>query len=53
VIVWQLCNGENSVGEIISMLKEAYPDQAEQIEGDVVAVVQELAEKEAILVVKR
>ena len=41
-IVWELCTGDNSVGDIIQALQEAYPDQAEQIEGDVVSAIKGL-----------
>jgi len=47
-IVWQLCTGEHSVDEMIEALQEAYPDQADQIEGDVVSVIQELKAKEVL-----
>jgi hypothetical protein len=48
VVVWQLCTGENSVAGIIEALQEAYPEQAEQIHTDVVSVINELQEKQAI-----
>ena len=47
-IVWELCNGENSLVEIINALQDAYPAQAEQIEGDVIAVIKELTESDVI-----
>ena len=34
-VIWQLCNGENSVGEIKKQLKQAYPAAAKQISKDV------------------
>jgi hypothetical protein len=34
-IVWQLCDGERSVGEIIDEISRLYPDQAAQIPDDV------------------
>jgi hypothetical protein len=34
-LVWGLCSGEHSVGEIIQMLSEAYPEAAEEIPTDV------------------
>src|SRR5262245_39573191 len=27
-VIWQLCDGERTVADIITMLQEAYPDQA-------------------------
>lgn len=47
-VVWGLCTGENSVGEIIDALQQAYPQQAEQIKDDVVSVINELTEKQVI-----
>ncbi len=47
-IVWHLCTGENSVAEMIEALKEAYPDQAAQIEGDVISVLQDLKANEVL-----
>lgn len=49
VIVWQLCTGENTVGELIEALKEAYPDQADQIERDVTDAIAGLMENKAIV----
>ncbi|HHD56534.1 MAG TPA: PqqD family protein [Desulfobulbaceae bacterium] len=34
-IVWHLCNGENSVGDIIAFLEEKYPEAVKEIAGDV------------------
>jgi len=42
VIVWELCDGERSVQLIIDMVKEAYPEQAAQIDDDVVKVIDDL-----------
>lgn len=47
-LVWQLCNGENSVAEMIEALQEAYPDQAGQIEGDVISVIQDFKANEVL-----
>lgn len=47
-VVWQLCTGENSVQEMIEALQEAYPEQAEQIGPDVVAVIKDLKEQEVL-----
>jgi len=47
-VVWELCNGENSLADIIAALQEAYPDQASQIEGDVMTVAKELKESDVI-----
>jgi len=48
-LVWQLCDGEKSVQDIIDLLCEAYPEQAEQIEGDVVSAIGEFIEHDIIL----
>lgn len=48
MIVWQLCSGENSLTEIIGALQEAYPAQADQIESDVIAVINQLKENHVI-----
>jgi len=34
-LIWQVCTGEWTVGEIIEVLKESYPDAAESMEQDV------------------
>jgi len=47
-VVWQLCTGENPVQEIIDALQEAYPEQAADIEADVIMVIKDLKAKEAI-----
>jgi len=52
MVVWNLCTGEHSVKQMIDALKEAFPEQAEQIEGDVIAVLKELRENDVISVVE-
>jgi len=47
-IVWKLCTGEHSVLDIIEGLQEAFPEQSEQIEGDVISVLKELIKKQVI-----
>jgi hypothetical protein len=34
-LIWQVCTGEWSVGEIIDVLKESYPDAADDMDADV------------------
>jgi hypothetical protein len=41
MLVWNCCDGESSVKEIVDALQEAFPDQAVQIETDVVNVFAE------------
>jgi hypothetical protein len=50
-IVGELCNGDNSVATMIHALQQAYPAQKDQIESDVIAVVKELSENDAIQLV--
>ena len=47
-VVWQLCDGQNSVQTIIDALIETYPAQADQIPSDVTGVIQELLENKII-----
>lgn len=47
-LVWRLCDGERSVEAICTLLKEAYPDTADAIEGDVTATVAKLVESGAL-----
>jgi hypothetical protein len=47
-LVWELCNGDNSVATMIHTLQQAYPAQKEQIERDVTAVIKELSDNDAI-----
>lgn len=48
-VVWELCNGERSLGDIVAALEEAFPGQAEQIKEDVAQVVQELGNSAALV----
>jgi hypothetical protein len=41
-IVWQLCDGERSVGAILDFLKENYPDAGEDLKDDVLSALEEL-----------
>lgn len=41
-IVWNLCTGENTVQEMIDIVVDAFPDQAEQIPQDIIDVMQGL-----------
>lgn len=34
-LIWQLCDGNRTVGEIAKLLKDAFPDGAESMEDDV------------------
>jgi len=41
-LVWQMCEGRYSVGEIIEVLKEAYPDAAGAMDKDVFRTLDQL-----------
>lgn len=47
-VLWELCDGEHSVGDIADMLADAYPDQAEVIAEDVSVAVRSLADEGAV-----
>ncbi len=40
-LIWQLCDGQKTVGEIASLLQEAYPEAAEAIAADLQATLQQ------------
>ena len=44
-LIWQLCTGENSVEDMISLVGEHFPEQAEQVRVDIVDTVAGLAKK--------
>ena len=50
-IVWNLCDGEVTVQQMIDAVREAYPDQSEQIEADIVSVVKDFVEREFLVLV--
>ena len=39
-LIWQLCNGQRTVGDIVALLQAAYPESAAAIEHDVLEVLQ-------------
>ena len=47
-LIWQICTGEWSVGEIIDVLKESYPDAADGMENDVYRTMDLLLEQNLI-----
>lgn len=51
MVVWNLCTGEHSVAQMVEVLQEAFPEQSEQIEGDVISVIKELSENSVIIAV--
>ncbi len=47
-VIWQLCNGEATIGEITQALSERFPDAADSIGTDVVETIQTFLDNEAI-----
>jgi hypothetical protein len=39
-VIWKLCDGQRTVGEIIHLLCDAFPESAEQIKKDVPEAIQ-------------
>lgn len=50
VIVWELCDGQKSVQEIIDLVKEAYPEQADQVADDIATVIEDLSARNVLVV---
>lgn len=48
VLIWELCNGEISVGDMLSLLKESYPEAADEITRDVYRSLDTFKEYEVI-----
>jgi hypothetical protein len=51
-IIWELCDGERSVKDIIEGVSEFYPDQASQIAEDVCKAIQMLSDRQVLELVK-
>jgi len=47
-VIWQLCNGEATISEIIEALSERFPEAADSIHKDVADTIQTFLENEAI-----
>lgn len=47
-IIWQLCTGEQTVAEIIGLIKDAYPEQGEDLDQDVISTLTNLKNNDAI-----
>lgn len=43
-LVWRLCHEDLNVQDMIDLLSDAYPDQAEEIRADVLAALKTMAE---------
>lgn len=44
-LIWELCDGERSIAEVIEVLVDLYPDNREQIADDVRSLLRRLLEK--------
>ena len=42
-IIWQLCDGQASIKEIVEALEEAFPESKDQIHTDVVNAIESMA----------
>ena len=47
-LVWQLCDGERTVADIIHLLKEAYPEAKDLLIGDIQTSLNQFAQQGAI-----
>ncbi len=47
-IIWRLCDGNQTIAEIIALLSEAFPDASDSIESDVINSIEMFSENEAI-----
>ncbi|MFQ5485208.1 MAG: PqqD family protein [Desulfobacterales bacterium] len=48
-LVWCLCGENRTIGKIIALLEEAYPEQREYIRDDVISVINHLVENGVIV----
>ncbi len=48
-LVWCLCSENRTIGKIIALLEEAYPEQKRHIRDDVISVINNLAENRVIV----
>ncbi|HAU67008.1 MAG TPA: hypothetical protein DCW52_01275 [Gammaproteobacteria bacterium] len=48
-VVWDLCDGKQTIESIIESLQEAFPDQSDQIAADVEAVITDLVSQAALV----
>ena len=49
-VIWQLCNGEQAVEDIIKMIQEAYPSDDDGLRQDILDTLNSLAENDAVTV---
>lgn len=50
-LVWEMCGKGYSVGEIITLLEETYPEQENEIRGDISEAIESLVENGALVIV--
>lgn len=50
VLIWELCNGELSVGDMLELLLESFPEAADNLEKDVFRVLDEFNEEKVITI---
>ena len=47
-MIWALCDGQRTVGEITQLISDAYPDQREAVATDVTRIIDTLAEQQVL-----
>ena len=47
-IIWQLCDGRQTVQDIISMIQDAYPGNENELKDDIVTTLKTLVENNAV-----
>jgi hypothetical protein len=48
ILIWQLCQGERSIGDIVDLLADAFEQEREEMARDVSRVVSYLIEENAV-----
>jgi hypothetical protein len=49
-VIWQLCNGDQTVDEIINMIQDAYPSDDEGLRQDILDTLNSLADNDAVAI---
>lgn len=47
-VIWQLCNGQQTTDEIISMIQDAYPGDNDSLKRDILDTLGNLADNDAV-----
>lgn len=47
-LVWDLCDGENTVDQIVEVLEQSFPESKQQIRTDVMHSIDELVKNQAL-----